>query len=556
MNVKIISKNIITHEIPAAKGISEKLKKLAEITPVFKLGEPQNYLSDLFGQAELDKLELGQSTIISTDVGTGKSTAVLKIAAAMHDGTDIYILTNRKYCFIQQKREYLKLMGKSVSDWSDDAVIGYDTGSIKFMTYQKLAKKGSCYKFPNGSIIILDEIHYLLNDSVFSSEPMIIRSILHLNKLSTKRIYISATMDEVFDEIITLESRYNEPMPIESIFRNDKRYQINNTLIDQVYMMESSWEHICFQFYNYSDIDKLAEYLNENSQRGKKSLVFIRNKSRGEKLKEKLTDCEMVFSTDDEMPILSEISDNAAYSCGSLISTKVLENGVSIIDSKVDTIVIDEIDTATFKQFLGRVRNNRINPRKLTVIIPDYNLSELTQLHRQYYEKIKIIQTVINAPEYCMANSQTFAPYVYYDLISKSPVPNYLALKKLKNLHSYISTLIEEEKNSPHAHIHSVQRLLYLPEVIEDKQFLHYDDMAAFKAGVTSAYEEFIKSPMRKQNRDSLAKLLIRVVSETSVYPKRITGTQLQLDKINDILSYAGIKSKIQSLGEVFELVD
>lgn len=365
----------------------------------------------------------------------------------MHDGTDIYILTNRKYCFTQQKREYLKLMGKSVSDWSDDAVIGYDTGSIKFMTYQKLAKKGSCYKFPKGSIIILDEIHYLLNDSVFSSEPMIIRSILHLNQLSTKRIYISATMDEVLDEIITLESRYNEPMPIESIFRNDKRYQINNTLIDQVYMMESSWEHICFQFYNYSDIDKLAEYLNENSQRGKKSLVFIRNKSRGEKLKEKLTDCEMVFSTDDEMPILSEISDNAAYSCGSLISTKVLENGVSIIDSKVDTIVIDEIDPATFKQFLGRVRNNRINPRKLTVIIPDYNLSELTQLHRQYYEKIKIIQTVINAPEYCMANSQTFAPYVYYDLISKSPVPNYLALKKLTNLHT-MSVLLSKKKRT------------------------------------------------------------------------------------------------------------
>ena len=556
MNVKIVSENIIIHNMIPAKGISEKLRKLAEITPFFKSGKLKNYLSDLFGQAELDELELGYSAVISTDVGTGKSTAVLKTAAAIHYGTNIYIIMSRRYCLIQQKREYLRFIGKSISDWSDDAVVGYDTGNVKFMTYQKLAKKGGFYKFPKESVIVLDEIHYLFSDAVFSSDPMIIKSILHLNKSSTKRIYISATMDEVLDEIILLESKYAEPMSIESIFRNDERYKINNTFIDQIYIMESSWEHICFKFYNYSDIDKLAEYLNENSYCGKKSLIFIRNKNRGEKLKEKLTDCEMVFSTDDEMPILSEISDNAEYSCGSLISTKVLENGVSITDTKVDTIVIDEIDPIAFKQFLGRVRNNRANPRKLTVIIPDYNFSELMQLHRQYYEKIKVIQEVINNPEYCMANYHMFAPYVYYDLTSKSPVPNYLALKKFTNLYNYTNNLIEEEKVNPHAHIRSIQRLLYLPEVIGDKQFLNYDDMAAFKAGVTAAYEEFIKSPMLKYDRDRLAQLLIRVVSSTNIYPKKITGSQLQLDKINDILACAGIKSEIRSLGESFGLVE
>lgn len=556
MNFKIKLTDGVVHDIPNTKGISRKLLQLAELTPDFQIGNATHYLSDLFGQAELNHLKLGYSAIISTEVGTGKSTAILKIAAAMPGHENIYILSNRKYCLIQLKREYLKMIGMSTSNWNDDAVLGYDTENVTFMTCQKLARKGPCYKFPSESMIVLDEIHYLLNDAVFSSDPMIIQKILHWNKASTKRIYISATMDEVLDEIIQIESKYEDSTNIHDIFRNNEIYKINKTLIDQIYLMESNWEHLCLKFYHYSDIDELATYLNENRTAGKKSLIFIRNKNRGEKLKEKLDDCEMVFSTDDEMPILSKISDRAEYSCGNLISTKVLENGISITDDKVDTIVIDELDPTVFKQFLGRVRNSRTKPRKLTLILPDYSLSELIQMQRQYYERIKEIQTVIKEPEYCMANIQTFFPYVYYDLVHNSPAPNYLALKKFKNLKNYVDARIEEEKINPHAHIHSIQRLLFLPEQIDDKQFLNYDDIATFKKGVTDAYESFENSPKQKADRDALAQALIKVVSNTNQYPKKITGSQLQLEKINDILSYAGIKNTIVFLGEQFGIVN
>lgn len=101
----------------------------------------------------------------------------------------------------------MKFMEIAVSDWCDDAVMGYDTGNIKFMTYQKLAKKGSFYKLPENSIVVLDEIHYLLNDALFPYEPEIIKNIIRANKNRTKRVYISATIDEVLDEIIMLESK-------------------------------------------------------------------------------------------------------------------------------------------------------------------------------------------------------------------------------------------------------------------------------------------------------------------------------------------------------------
>ncbi len=553
--IKIVSEGIVEHDIPDNIKLSGKLKKFAELVKDCKVGESKSYLSDYFGQEELDNLETGHSAVIASDVGTGKSTAIINTAFAMHS-KNIYILVNRRYCIIQLKREYMKLIGIAVSDWCDDAVIGYDTGNIKFMTYQKLAQKGSFYKLPENSIVVLDEIHYLLNDAVFSYEPEIIKNIIHANKKRTKRVYISATIDEVLDEIIMLESKCDEPARIDEIFMNNVRYKINNTLIDQIYLIPNSYEHINLKFYNYSDIDTLADYLNANSENGGKSLVFVRNKNRGEALKEKLTDSEMVFATENGMPILSEISGNAEYFCSSLLATKVLENGVSIVDSKVGTIVIDEIDSVTFRQFLGRVRNSRVNPRPLTVIIPDYTLSELIQYSRQCYQKINTINYVIKNTDYCMSNFQEYSPYVYYDRDDKIPNVNYLALQKLTNLNNYVKELIDEEMTSSHAYIRNIQRLLFLPETIEDKQFLNYNDLAKFKSAVQTAYNEFASSPKLKADRDKLAKDLIKVVSETSIYPKKITGNQIQIDKINDILDCAGISAKIQSLGETFGLIE
>ncbi|MDE5569175.1 MAG: hypothetical protein K2I82_00780, partial [Ruminococcus sp.] len=228
----------------------------------------------------------------------------------------------------------------------------------------------------------------------------------------------------------------------------------------------------------------------------------------------------------------------------------------SIVDNKVSTIVIDEIDPVTFRQFLGRVRNSRVNPRPLTVIIPDYTLSELIQYGRQCYQKINTINYVIKNTDYCMSSFQEYSPYVYYDRDDKAPKVNYLALQKLTNLNNYVKELIDEEKTGSHAYIRSIQRLLFLPETIEDKQFLNYDDMYAFKIGIQTAYDEFVSSPKLKTNRDKLAQDLIKVVSKTNIYPKKITGNQIQVEKINDILACAGISAKIQSLGETFGLIE
>ncbi len=77
-----------------------------------------------------------------------------------------------------------------------------------------------------------------------------------------------------------------------------------------------------------------------------------------------------------------------------------------------------------------------------------------------------------------------------------------------------------------------------------------------YKTGIQTAYDEFVSSPKLKTDRDKLAQDLIKVVSKTNIYPKKVTGNQIQVDKINDILACAGISAKIQSLGETFGLIE
>lgn len=71
-----------------------------------------------------------------------------------------------------------------------------------------------------------------------------------------------------------LKANVSEPAPIDEIFINNDRYKINNTLIDQIYLIPNSYEHINLKFYNYYDIDMLVDYLNTNAKMAENHLFL------------------------------------------------------------------------------------------------------------------------------------------------------------------------------------------------------------------------------------------------------------------------------------------
>lgn len=515
-------------------------------------GESDEYLDKYFDAQELSEIPLGESVIIHSPVGSGKTTAIINAINNSTSEGNIFILTNRKASKIQIKRDVLKSQMISVEGWNDSAVLNACTGKVKVLTYQELAQYEGKYLFKKGTLLIMDEIHYLTSDATFSTAPSRIVEIIEANRDNTVRVYISATMDDVIGTICQIE--YDNLLSVDKTLNTETGEQeiveIPSLRIHKLYNMKSCWSHISLRFYKYADIDKLSEVLNNDIAANKKSVVFTRSIARGKQFEEALNDSSLVFSSDADNGVLSDIALNERFENSNLIATKVLENGVSITDNSISNIVIEETDPVTFMQFLGRVRTNRRNPRPLTVWIPDYTMSELKHFKSQYCSRLNVIKKVIDNPEYCMRNASNYLPYVCYS--ESGPEANMLAYKKYKYMHAYMEHLTENESKAPHSYIRDVVKRLGLTDEIQDCQFIDYDDILAFKSGVSEAYNTFVQSEMLKSDRDKLAKDLIAVVNSTNHYGRKITSNQLQIDKINEILACAGINAGLHSRGEVF----
>ena len=80
------------------------------------------------------------------------------------------------------------------------------------------------------------------------------------------------------------------------------------------------------------------------------------------------------------------------FSDRNLITTKVAENGVSLHDDELNLIVVETLDPITLKQVIGRARVNRKNPREITVLIPDYSMTDIGNAIASAEQQMKMVK--------------------------------------------------------------------------------------------------------------------------------------------------------------------
>ncbi len=536
------------------KNVNNPLLVSISLITGYKLGNSDEYLTSIINGKDIDNLEYGESVCIFSPTGSGKTKAIENISSTISKNENVIILTNRCACKIQLKKDLLKGTDcKSISDELIDKIkIDND---IEVMTYQNFIMKK--HKYHNKKLVLIfDECHCFAEDSTFSVYPQQMTDFIRDNLDNTKRIYITATPDDVFLMIWDIEALSDKEL---QPFKNDVPFSFSlaspspkDTRIKHIYLMKSDWNYITFKAYDPNNKEKLAEYINKTCSDGQKALVFINDIAIGSDLKEQLENCQHIYSDEDKKSELHDIAVNEMFQSETLITTKVAENGLSLHDEKLSVIVAETYDLISLRQIIGRARVNRRNPREITVLIPDYSLSNLGSIEGKLYMQFKEFQKVMENPDFAMQYQPQPNPYIYYDAILKKPVVNHIGYKQIHKQIDFIKSLKESEQEKPHAFIRKVLEIYYKDTDIIDEIFIDYDTAKECTKRILSAWEIFKESARDADSLKELKKSLKEACNETTAYPKELKSN-IQIDTINDILAFAGINEKILPERKIFD---
>lgn len=321
----------------------------------------KKYLSDLIGDAYI---RWGKKKVILTaPTGMGKSTFIISVLLPYLQarGMKLLILCNRKLLRLQY--------------WYD-LVRRYDSyaeleQSVEIMTYQALAEKArnsnSWESLLLGfQVVVCDECHYFYSDADFNGYGTfaLLQAIVY-SGMGLNMIFMSATMTEVKPLIEqTIKNCWLKLRRSSDGWRMDEEYKEIIPLDYSVYSDFSRFYCICIP-----DEATLCDILVKSTG---KSIVFIDNKKWGIGFKEKLVKKDGIDSQ--QVAILN--ADNLDEECNRelvqtlaighvlkpkiLITTTVLDNGVSIHDPDIENIFILTESKISFLQMLGRVRAEKV----------------------------------------------------------------------------------------------------------------------------------------------------------------------------------------------------
>lgn len=535
-------------------NINNPLLSAMSLITGYKLGESDEYLVSIINGKDIDMLEYGKSICIFSPTGSGKTKAIEQIIFALEKQEKIIILTNRRACKIQLSKDFFKKYGlKEIPEEFIDKL--KVTENIEIMTYQDFVKKRHRYHGKK-LVLVCDECHCFAEDSTFSVYPQQMINFLKGNLDNTKRIYLTATPDDVLPTIWDIEALSDTelyPLTKEN-FRDFLRNTpvANDSRIRHTYIMKSNWSYLNFKAYTPDKKEDLVEYINKSCSDGQKTLVFINDIAGGSDLKEQLGNCQHVYSDEDKKAELHEIEVNEKFMSETLITTKVTENGLSLHDEKLSVIVAETYDPVALQQIIGRARVNRKNPREITVLIPDYSLRNLGSIEGKLYMQLKEFQKASENLDFAMQYLTQPNPYIYYDAILKKPVVNYIGYEQLQKQIEYIEVLKDAEQEEQHAFICKVLEIYGKDTDNIDEIFIDYDTTKKCRQRILSAWENFKESTRDADSLKELKKSLKEACNETGAYPKELKSN-IQIDTINDILEFAGIKEHILSERKIFD---
>lgn len=286
----------------------------------------KRYISDLITEEEIEKWKPGQKYLIKSGTGSGKSHFVKNVLYeyCRKSGYRILLLSNRNIL----KNQNLAELGDEKSEVITS--MNYQEIESQVLYNNKLLEN----YFKPYSLIVFDEAHFFNVDSQFNRQTDLMLDTIENVPTNKVLLLITATPQVLLK---------NFDFPKENI-----------------YDIKTNYDYISELFFYTSN--KTPEGVVQNLPEGEKCLYFSTAEDAWE-LKTKFDDSSFVCAKGNEKykekeigPVVKEIVETSTFSKKLLTTTKVLDNGVNIVDRDLKTIIIDTLEPITLIQELGRKR--------------------------------------------------------------------------------------------------------------------------------------------------------------------------------------------------------
>lgn len=280
--------------------------------------------------------------------GIGKSNYIINtlIKELVDEGEQVLLLANRSTLVEQHKVDVLKIKRTETEEEILEEInrklwIEFE-GKVKIFTYHTLAESYTEYLYRYNHIIC-DEAHFIVQDALFNEKcDTVLEKLLELYSYGTNIIMTTATEFEL----------------IPHLWLYGVREDNNNFRIFNYNDKYNCYDRIQLNFTSKGVVE-IVRLLQQDS----KCIIFTK-KSKMKKMAEKLGNADYIHSkwnngTKDlemeqkQMLLIKKHSFEEKY----LITNSALDNGVSIKDKKVKTIIIDGVyDIVQIIQMIGRKR--------------------------------------------------------------------------------------------------------------------------------------------------------------------------------------------------------
>lgn len=453
------------------------------------------YLEDVVGNVYRE-WKGGESVFISAPTGVGKTTFVLNqlVPEAKRRGKEVLFLSNRTIL-----RDQIKSIVAKRQEIPNDTeflrnVEEFD--GITLMSYQKLQamqeKKSLSQYIEQYLYVVFDEIHYMLEDSLFNPKIYYIQKFIE--NCSAVKVFLSATMREAQEYILTnlLDDKRFDYTRKEKVTNNICKELMNTRgyvagIYSYIWYVDFPKQKRKMQVKYFDKFEQIAARINRNKE---KWLVFIGNKGKaGEWTKKIERPYEVVSAETKETEIVDGIIQNEKFETDVLVTTKLLDNGVNFKDSALKNIVLDTISEVEFMQMIGRKRLQE--GEEITVYIPKKEKKFFVGYDNLYFMKLQrilegdlqrktFIQEVLDVPE-TYEIVRKFFVHLYvkedYDSEEKGVLKlNEAGKYKVEHLHAFVKRMEEAMEEDAYAFVKEQLKWLGQESDFSEENDLLYED--------------------------------------------------------------------------------